>query len=126
MKKGRSKERQPPSRQRYEKSNPTVSARVTVETRDKLRTVLPKLGMSLSDALKVLAGELEVKAISIDEAKRLGHEEAKRLYMVTHPCSICGHPISITSPKAKEAVSKYMVEQGWGHAKCHGQARTLQ
>ena len=117
------KRRKLPSREKYEKENPTVSARVPKETREKLRVVLPKLGMSLADALKVLAGELEVKVIPIDEARRQGYEEAKNLYMVTFPCDICGNPVPIIVPKAKEAASRYMVEHGWGHAKCHEQTR---
>jgi len=72
MKKAEAKKRKSPSRERYEKENPTVSARVPKETRDKLLEVLPKLGMSLADAFKVLAGELEVKAVPIDKARRHG------------------------------------------------------
>jgi hypothetical protein len=87
--------------------------------------VLPRLGLSLADALKVLAGELEIKTIPIEEAKRLGREEAKNLYAVTYPCNICGEPISITTPEAKEAASRFMVEHGWGHNKCHEKRRRL-
>lgn len=107
-----------PSREKYEKENPTVSARVPEETRERLRVVLPKLGMSLADALKVLAGELEVKVAPIDGARQAAYEEARNLYMITFPCSGCGKPIPITNPKTKEAASRYMVEHGWHHAKC--------
>lgn len=111
----------PPSREKYEKENPTVSARVPKETREKLLVALSRLGMSLTDALKVLAGELEVKAIPIDQARKQGYEEARNLYMVTYPCDVCGKPVAITSPKTKEVVSKYMAKYGSGHAKCHEQ-----
>lgn len=117
------KKKKSPSREKYEKKNPTVSARVPAETRATLRVSLAKLGMTLPDALKVLAGELEVKVVPIDEARRAGFEEAKTLYMVTYPCYICGKPIPITSLKAKEVASKFMTEHGWGHAKCHEQRR---
>ncbi len=118
MKKGVSNQKKSPSRERYEQENPTVSARVSKETRDKLLEVLPKLGMSLSDAFKVLAGELEVKAGPIDEARRQGYEEAKKLYMVTYQCFICGKPLVITSPETKRVVSKFLTTHGWGHKKC--------
>ena len=118
-----SNKKKSPSRERYEKENPTISARVPKETRDRLLVNLAKLGMTLPDALKVLAGELEVKVMSIDEARGQGFEDAMKLYMVTYPCNICGKPIHITSPKAKEAAGKYMFEHGWGHAKCHEQRR---
>lgn len=99
------KKRKSPSREKYEKENPTVSARVPKETRDRLLVNLAKLGMTLPDALKVLAGELEVKVMPIDEARGQGFEDAMKLYMVTYPCNMCGKTIHITSPKAKEAVS---------------------
>ena len=125
MRREGSKKKKSPSREKYEKRNPTVSARVSEETRSRLRAVLPKLGISLADALKVLAGELEIKAIPIDQAKKLGHEEAKNLYLVTYPCNVCGKPISITTPEAKEAAARFMAEHGWGHNECHKRAPRL-
>ena len=120
MKKGEGdKRRKSPSREKYEKENPTVSARLAKETRNRLRAVPAKLAMSLSAALKVLAGDLEVKVRPTDEARQAGYEEAKNRYMVTFPCDVCGKPVAITSPKAKEVVSKYMAKYGLGHAKCH-------
>ncbi len=110
------KKRMSPSREKYEKENPTVSARLPKETRDKLRGVLAKQGISLTDALKVLAGELEIKIGPIDEARKAGYEDAKNRYMVPYSCNGCGKPILITSPKAKEAAGKYMAEHGWAHA----------
>ena len=126
MKKGEGdKRRKSPSREKYEKENPTVSARLPKETRDKLRGVLARLGVSLADALKVLAGDLEVKIRPIDEARQAGYEEAKNRYMVTFPCSVCGEMIPITNLKTKEAVSRYMTEHEWAHAECHKQRRQL-
>ena len=112
-----------PSRIKYEQNNPTVSARVPKETRDRLLVNLAKLGMTLPDALKVLAGELEVKVMPIDEARGQGFEDAMKLYMVSYPCNICAKIIHLTSEKAKEAVAKYMHEAGWGHVECHKQRR---
>ena len=117
------KSKRSPSRIKYEMSHPTLSARVTVETKEKLLAGLKTLGMSLPDAFKVLAGELEIKAIPVEEARKAGYEEAKRLYAVTYPCSVCGGTMLITSPEAKEAASGYMTEHRWGHKECHKRAR---
>ena len=125
MKKGMSNKGKFPSRKKYEEENPTVSARVPKETRHNLLLNLKKMGMTLPDALKVLAGELELKVKPIDEARKEGYEEAKNLYMITFPCNICGKPIHITSPKAKEAVREFMIKQGWGHAACHKRRQQL-
>ncbi|RLC61093.1 MAG: hypothetical protein DRI01_09060 [Chloroflexi bacterium] len=119
MRKAASSKKKSPSRERYEMENPTISARIPVETRHKLILNLGKLGMTLADALKVLAGELEVKVTPIDEAWQAGYEEAMNRFMVTYPCNVCGKPIALTSTKAKEYASKYMTEHGWGHSKCH-------
>jgi len=125
MKKGLSNKKKSPSRERYEKENPTVSGRIPKETRHNLLLNLKKIGMTLPGALKVLAGELEVKVRPIDEARRQGYEEAKNHYMVTYPCSVCGKLIPLTSQKAKEAASRCMTDRGWGHVECHKQRQQL-
>jgi len=126
MKKAESKKkRKSPSRERYEKENPTVSGRMPKEKRDKFYANLAKSGRSVSDALNSLADDLELKVRPIDEARGQGFEDAMKLYMVTYPCNICGKPIHITSPKAKEAVREFMIKQGWGHAACHKRRQQL-
>jgi hypothetical protein len=80
---------------------------------------LKKLGMTLPGALKVLAGELEVKVIPIGEARQAGYREAKNHFMITYPCSVCGRPIELSNPTAKEYASKCMAGAGWGHVECH-------
>ena len=125
MKKGMSNKKKSPSRERYEKENPTVSGRMPKEKRDKFYANLAKSGRSVSDALNSLADDLELKVRPIDEARKAGYKEAKNLYMVTFPCDVCGEPIPIKNPKTKEAVSKYMTEHGWGHAECHKQRQQL-
>jgi hypothetical protein len=107
-----------PSRERYELANPTVSARISLATRDKLLSNLEVLGMSMSKALKVLAGELEIKAKPVEEATHEGFQRAKKLYMVSYPCSRCGKTIPISDPKTKAVVAKYMSEAGWHHSRC--------
>jgi hypothetical protein len=123
MKKGRNNRKKSPSREKYEKEHPTVSARLPIEVREKLLANLKILGMSLPNAFEVLAGELEIKAKPIEEARKVGYEEAKKLYTVTYLCSLCGEPIPITNPKTKEAAGRYMTERGWGHVRCHEQRR---
>lgn len=115
----------PPSRKKYEEENPTVSARLPKEKRDKLLAILRSLGLNLANLLVSFADEYEVKVIPINEARQAGYEEAKNLYMVTFPCDVCGKPIPIKNPKTKEAASKYMTEHGWAHAECHKRRRHL-
>jgi hypothetical protein len=126
MKKGEGdKRRKPPSREKWEQNNPTVSGRVPKETRDGLYANLAKHGMSLTDALKVLAGELEIKAKSLDEEWKVGYEEAQKRFMVRFACDVCGQMMPVTDPKEKAAVSQYMTEHRYGHEECHKRKQQL-
>ena len=111
-----------PSRIRYDRSHPTVSARLPIEKRERLLALLGSLGITLPQLLLHFIDEYEIKVISVAEARRAGYEEAKEVYMITHLCSIC-KPIEIISPNAREAIAKYMVEQGWAHKECREKMR---
>ena len=116
------KQNKSPSRIKYEQSHPTISGRVPIEARDKLLTNLAKLGMTISDALMALAGELEVKVVPVEEERlkgyKQGYEEAMKKYMVPYRCFVCEKTIIITSPETKKVVSKFLTEHCWGHTKC--------
>lgn len=118
----RKKAKKTPSRIKYDKGHPTVSARLPAEKRVKLLLVLKKLGINLARLLTNLADETEIKLRPPDEARkegfRNGYAEAKKLYAVTYPCGKCGKPITITNPETKAAVARYMVEHGWHHNEC--------
>ena len=113
----------PPSREKYEKENPTVSARLPIEKRDKLLSVLRRLGLSLRNLLIGVVDETDIKLKPIDEARKTGYEEAKERYMVLFPCDTCGELLPITSPKAKKVAGQLMSDAGWGHATCHRKIR---
>ena len=129
MAKGKAK--RTPSRIRYEQSHPTVSWRVSKELYDRLQAVKEAEGKSVTDVLKVGIGLLEAKVSKENEAKRQGYEEgfndgyeqAEARYKVTFPCSVCRKTIAVTDKTTKEAVKRYMVEHGWGHAECINRRR---
>lgn len=108
----------PPSRIKYGKNHPTVSARLPKEKRDKLMALLVSLGITLPQLLLKFIGEYELKLVPIEEARKKGFLEAKDIYMVSYPCRRCGKPVAITSKHSKDLVSKYMAEHGLGHDKC--------
>ena len=121
------KKKKSPSREKYEKENPTVSARLPKEARERLRIALVKLGMSSADALKVLIGDLEVKTKPIDEAWQAGYdkgfedgiEAAERLYAVSCPCSKCGKNKTVTDEDEKQVLRRFMMANRWHHADCN-------
>ena len=106
MTKSKKAKKIPPSRYRYEEKNPTVSARLPKEIRDRLRTNLAKQGRSLADALIAITNDLDIKGKSYDEAKREGYEQAKKHYR-----------------KTKKAAGQLMSDAGWGHTECHKRRR---
>jgi hypothetical protein len=114
------------SRIRYEQSHPTVSFRVSRELYDRLQAVKKAEGKSITDVLKVGVGLLEVKIRSEEKIKLQGYdkgyekgiEDALELCEVSYPCSVCGETIIVETKEEKKAIAKYMVEHGWGHAKC--------
>lgn len=117
------KKRGSPSRIKYEKNHPTVSARLPKEKRERLLALLRSLGITLPQLLLHFIDEYEIKVKPVDEARQAGYEEAKKTYMVTYPCNVCGEPLAITGEQAKDAASRCMTEQGWGHKECHEKAR---
>lgn len=128
MKKGNNRGKsKPPSRDRYDKAKPTVSARVPKEIRDKLRANLAKQGLSLAGALIAIANDLDIKAKAYDEAWQDGHDDglveghclAESIFKVTYRCSVCGEPMDVETPEEREAAGRLMMEAGWGHAECH-------
>jgi len=123
--------RKAPSRIKYEQSHPTVSCRVSREIYDVLQKTKEAEGKSFADVLKVglrmieATGnrEREIARLGFVEGHKQGYAEAQRLYKVTYPCSICSKTIEVTSEKAKQAASQYMVEHNWGHSACRERER---
>lgn len=127
--------RKPPSRDRYERSHPTVSCRIPKEIYERLREAKGSEGKSFAAILKTGLDLIEVKVKNEAEIRekaqaegykkghsegyKKGYAEAERLYQVTYSCNTCRKTVAVTSPNAKEAIKKYMEEHGWGHAECH-------
>lgn len=116
-----------PSRVRYEQTHPTVSCRVSREVYSVLQKVKVAEGKSFADILKVgldiieakTREEGEIRKKSYTEGYQKGYSNAECKYKITYPCSVCGEAIELSSREAKQAVSEYMQEHGWGHRACH-------
>lgn len=115
-----------PSRIKYEQEHKVISFRETKEIHDRAEVVKKVEGKSNADIFKNGLGLNEVKIRAEKEISEEayaegwddGYEAAQDEYMVTFPCSVCKKPLELTSPKAKEAVRKYMIEHRWGHIDC--------
>jgi len=114
----RSKNNKAPSRERYEQSNPTVSARMPIDKRNRLMAVLARLNMTLSQLLITFADEHEVTTRPLVEVRKEGFLEARKMFGVWYPCRKCGKQTLINTPEEKIAAARHMVEDGWAHQQC--------
>ncbi len=115
----------PPSRGKYDKGHPTVSARLPIDKRDKLFAVLARLSLTLAELLIRFADEMEIISRPLEETRKAGYEEAQKRFMVRFACDVCGQMMPVTDPKEKAAVSQYMTEHRWGHEECHKRKQQL-
>jgi len=117
----------PPSRIKYEQSNPTVSCRVSDEIYERLKKVRKTQNLSLADIFKIGLGIIEPKVKTEEELWEEGYEEgfeagwhnAESICTVTYRCCVCGETIGIDTIQEMLAAGNYMTENGWGHVSCH-------
>ena len=117
----------PPSRIRYEESNPTVSCRVSKDIYDRLVAAKEVEGKSFADILKIGLGKQEVQAKKVkvarqqgwDEGYKKGYADAALRYKVVYHCNVCRKEMEVTHENEKKAVNQFMLEHGWGHNECH-------
>jgi len=120
------KRKKTPSRIRYEQKRPTFSFRTYEELKARIQEVKKVEGISNINIVEAGVGlfevknrkEKEVRDQAYDEGYEKGYEEAESRYKVTYPCEICGKMIVVMSTKQKEAIRRYMLKYGWGHADC--------
>jgi hypothetical protein len=110
----------PPSRVRYEKANPAVTVRISLELRDELAKLKEEHGLSLGDVLRI---GLDKAKPELDAAQRRGekngYQKAKREYAVTYWCARCRkRHLTITTDKEKEAAANLMFQAGWQNPTC--------
>ncbi len=104
----------PPSRERYEKKNPTVSFRVSLTQRQRLKAICAKSGQPLSIVLKEALGLVETK---VDEAYRKGYRLGLGRFEL--PCAGCGKTTTIDTKNhesARETLKKAF--STWKHVEC--------
>jgi predicted DNA-binding protein len=117
----------PPSRDRYEKANPTVSFRLPKETNDELEIMREKEGKSNADIMKIGMGKLGAKAAednkirdeALLEGYNAGFSDAEKAFKVMYPCNVCSELVVLGTGEEKDAAAQYMLEHGWGHKSCH-------
>lgn len=118
----------PPSRIRYEANHPPVTARVSKELYDELKSLKGSGGLSVADVLKI---GLEKTKPKVHEAYQKGYreggeegfsegwEKARKGYEVIYWCARCRRRhLSITTDEEKEAAASLMYREGWCSTAC--------
>jgi len=106
----------PPAYYRYREKHPAIVIRVTKEIFDKLKELQNKTGKTLAQLVRENLG---IQMRNEQNAYRKGYEDAKKKYLVSYPCAVCGETIEVESPEEKAAIKKYMRQYEWGHQSCH-------
>ncbi len=109
------KNRQPPSKNKYDKTHPIVSVRVDQKVKEKLDEIRAISGKSLGD---IIIEDLKVQAPSTERAFKKGIDFGQELYGVSYKCSVCGGTIWIDTPEQKKAAAQLMRENKWRHGGC--------
>jgi predicted DNA-binding protein len=108
--------KKPPSRIRYEKAHPVVSARLDTETYQKLKEILQNEGKSFASFLKAVIN----KAHNIHRrVYQSGYAKAKKDWQMWYFCSICNERINLVpNSRTHKDIINYMKEMGWAHMRC--------
>ena len=110
--------KKPPSRIRYEKSHPVVSARLDMAHYKKLQETLKTEKKSFAQFLRETIDKAEVVYMKTYER---GYTEGAEDAQIWYYCKICGEEIYIEpNSESHKALIEYLEEHGWGHASCHG------
>lgn len=114
--------RKPPSRIKYERSHPVVSARLNQSDHNKLKKMLDSEGKSFAKFLQETIGKAAVK---YDKAYDAGYNRGKEDWQIWYCCTVCGKRIDV-KPKnnSHNAIIQYMKKNGWGHLTCKKNKQT--
>lgn len=107
----------PPSRQRYEKKNPSISIRLTADLRALIDEARGEMSYPayVKNVLNKSIDELNKSALQ--RARESGFKKAESSFKITLPCSECGKPMVITSggPIHNDMKEHY---NNWVHGDC--------
>ena len=116
----------PPARVRYEQSHPTMSCRLDKDSHALLKQRLEDLGgVSFADFVKDALGLFELRMPDIEKMKDEAYDQAKKDNQIWYFCAMCRKRMDVEpNSNSHKAIIGYMKEHEWGHASCHGGART--
>jgi len=117
----------PPSRERYEANNPTVSFRVSRELYEKLNEIREKTGKSYADIIKEWLGVQEPTIQKTynrgynaghKEGMKLGHRVGEQFFL--GECKVCGEQLKwdLDNNVNKNLLAEIINKVGVAHNRC--------
>jgi len=108
--------KKPPSRVRYEKSHPIVSARLRMNHYKKLKKILETEEKRFAQFVRDAIDKSETE---YSNAYELGYYNGTEDSEIWFYCSICGEKMPIIpNSESHKALLQYMDEHDWGHISC--------
>ncbi len=120
--KNKNSKRVPPSRFRYEKSNPTISVRVSQEIKEELEELKITTGFSMSDILKVGLDKMKPDAEAsyergLSDGYEMGYQGGKEQFEVMATCWGCGKAhVPVVGETMKAVAAQKLI--GWCPKSC--------
>ena len=120
--KNKKSKRVPPSRFRYEKSNPTISVRVSQEIKEELEELKITTGFSMSDILKVGLDKMKPDAEAsyergLSDGYEMGYQGGKEQFEVMATCWGCGKAhVPVVGETMKAVAAQKLI--GWCPKSC--------
>lgn len=113
----------PPSKIKYLQKNPVMSFHLPAETRDRLRGMAAKDGVTVATYVKRFLSGLAARDDNREKAWHDGYEAgfrtARGRYEIRYRCSVCDEPITISpGSKLHMSIIRMMQDEGWRHTKC--------
>ena len=114
--------RVPPSRFRYEKSNPTISVRVSQEIKEELEELKITTGFSMSDILKVGLDKMKPDAEAsyergLSDGYEMGYQGGKEQFEVMATCWGCRKAhVPVVGETMKAVAAQKLI--GWCPKSC--------
>ncbi|MFA4835023.1 MAG: hypothetical protein WC749_02985 [Dehalococcoidia bacterium] len=118
----------PPYRQEFDKANPVVSLRLTLQeyaalqemkkSQNKTNADIMKIGMGIVKDRAIREAEFRDQGFSAGQVK--GFSLAEAMYRVDYRCTTCEQSKPITTPEEKRVAAQYTRILCGGHAICPG------
>jgi len=111
---GKKKKKTPAYRQKFEKENPVVSARLTRQEAGELDRLKKATGKTNAEIMRLGMRLLQ----DPHDDWMVGYDEAEDEFKVSFRCARCGRSTAVLTAEQKRMVAEFAQLLGWTHEVC--------